>query len=46
MLSHILDTMLSIQREVTTMGIRVEQNNINIKCYLKKLDPEDDDEDD
>jgi len=46
MLSRILDTMLSIQREVTTMGIRVEQNHINIKQCLKKLDPEDDDEDD
>jgi hypothetical protein len=31
MLSRILDTMLSIQREVTTMGICVEQNYINIK---------------
>jgi hypothetical protein len=46
MLSRILDTMLSIQRKVINMGIRVEQNQINIKCCLKKLDPEDDDEDD
>jgi len=45
MLSRILDTMLSIQWEVTTMGIRVEQNHINIRCCLKKLDPEDDDKD-
>jgi len=28
------------------MGIRVEQNHINIKRCLKELDPEDDDEDD
>jgi hypothetical protein len=46
MLSRILDTMLSIQREVTIMGIRVEHNHINIRRCLKKLDPEDDDEDD
>lgn len=46
MLSCILDTMLSIKREVTTMGIFVEQNHINIRHCLKKLDPEDDDEDD
>ncbi len=38
MLSRILDTMLSIQWEVTTMGIRVEQNHINIRSCLKKLD--------
>jgi hypothetical protein len=46
MLSRILDTMLSIQREVTTMGIRVEQNHINIRHCLKKLEPKDADEDD
>jgi hypothetical protein len=46
MLSRILDTMLSIQQEVTTMGICVEQNHINIRWRLKKLDAEDDDEDD
>jgi hypothetical protein len=46
MVSRILDTMLSIQQEITTMGIRVEQNHINIRRCLKKLDPEDEDEDD
>jgi hypothetical protein len=45
MLACVLDTMLSIQWEVTTMGIHVEQNHINIRRCLKKLDPEDDDED-
>jgi hypothetical protein len=42
MLSRILDTMLSIQRKVTNIGICVEHNQINIKCCLKKLDPEND----
>jgi hypothetical protein len=46
MLSRILDTMLSIQQDITIMGIRVEQNHINIRRCLKKLDPEDDDQDD
>jgi hypothetical protein len=46
MLSCILDTMFSIQRELTNMSIHVEQNHINIRHCLKKLDPEDDDEDD
>jgi hypothetical protein len=45
MLPRILDTMLSIQWEVTTMGIRVEYNHINIRRCLKKQDLEDDDED-
>jgi hypothetical protein len=43
MLSRILDTILSIQREVTNMSICVEQNHTNIRRCLKKLDPEDDD---
>jgi hypothetical protein len=46
MLSRIHDTMLSIQREVSNMSIRVEHNHINIKRCLKKLDPKDEDEDD
>jgi hypothetical protein len=41
MLSRILDTMLSIQREVSNMSNNVEQNHINIRCCLKKVDPED-----
>jgi hypothetical protein len=41
MLPLILDTILSIQRVVTTTGIRVEQSHISIRRYLKKLDPED-----
>jgi len=31
MLSRILDTVLSIQQEVNTMSVRVDQNNINIR---------------
>jgi len=46
MLSCILDTMLSIHREVTTIGIHVEHNHINLRRCLKKFDPKDDDEDD
>jgi len=46
MLSHILDTVLSIQREVNTMRVRVEQNHINIRRCLKQFELEDDDDDD
>jgi len=46
MLSRILDTVLSIQWDVNHMSVRIEQNHINIRRCLKKLDPEDDDEDD
>jgi hypothetical protein len=46
MLSRILDTVLSIQQEVNTMSVRVEQNHINIRQFLRHFEPEDDDDDD
>jgi hypothetical protein len=46
MLSRILDTILSIQREVNTISVRVEHNHINIRRCLKHFEPEDDDDDD
>jgi len=46
MLSYILDTVLSIQQEVNTMSVRVEQNHINIRQFLRHFEPEDDDDDD
>jgi hypothetical protein len=46
MLSRILNTVLSIQREVNTMSVRVKQNHINIRRCLRHFEPRDDDEDD
>jgi hypothetical protein len=52
MLSHILDFVLSIQwdvlsihRDVTHMIVHIEQNHINIRRCLGKLEPKDDDDD-
>jgi hypothetical protein len=52
MLSRILDSVLSIQRDVlsiqwdaTYMSVRIERNHINIRHCLKKLEPKDDEDD-
>jgi hypothetical protein len=45
-LSRNLDIVLSIQQEVNTVSVRVEQNQINIRRCLRHLELEDDDEED